>query len=403
MRPIRARVNAEILKWARLSAGYSQDEAARKILGTSIPSYQLARWELGEAQPTVKQLIKLARVYRRPVATFFLSERPGDVALPHDFRRLPGQVAGTYSPTLRQQIRAMEERRSIALELLSQLNDIPEPFPLHANIDYDPEALAIQIRRFLNVSFEEQLSWRDSQRYKPLREWRKHIESVGVLVFQIPDVQTSEMLGLSIAEPTLPVIAVNRKLRPNGRIFTLLHEFAHLALRHGGICDLDEFAPRRAEEQPVEIFCNRVAGAVLVPSSHFLSEPLVRQKGPGRSEWDEEELVALADRYSVSREVIIRRLLVFERTTEAFYRRKRGEYAEQIESLEAKKTEGFESPARKVVSTLGPAFVGLVLESYSKGAITLSDVSSYLGTRLKHLPKIERALGAASVEARSIE
>ena len=74
------------------------------------------------------------------------------------------------------------------------------------------------------------------------------------------------MLGFSFAEPVLPVIAVNRKVRPNGQIFTLLHEFVHLMLRQSSICDIDEEPPRPPEEQRIEVFCNRVAGAALVPA-----------------------------------------------------------------------------------------------------------------------------------------
>jgi DNA-directed RNA polymerase specialized sigma subunit len=37
--------------------------------------------------------------------------------------------------------------------------------------------------------------------------------------------------------------------------------------------------------------------------------------------------------------------------------------------------------------------VRLVLQSYYQDRITLSDVSEYLGVRLKHLSKIEQAVG----------
>jgi Zn-dependent peptidase ImmA (M78 family) len=42
-----------------------------------------------------------------------------------------------------------------------------------------------------------------------------------------------------------------------GRIFTLLHELAHIALNDGGICDLDDNLRRNASAQ-IEAYCNRV-------------------------------------------------------------------------------------------------------------------------------------------------
>ena len=41
---------------------------------------------------------------------------------------------------------------------------------------------------------------------------------------------------------------------------------------------------------------------------------------------------------------------------------------------------------------LGKQFIRIVLGAYHQEAITSSEVSDYLGTRLKHLPKIERAV-----------
>jgi Zn-dependent peptidase ImmA (M78 family)/DNA-binding XRE family transcriptional regulator len=289
MASIKANVTPELLSWARRSAGYALEEAAKKI--NNISAEKLAAWEEGTDQPTVKQLYKIAEVYKRPVGTFFLSELPQDFTIPRDFRRLPGEVAGVYSPALRRQIRLAEERREAALELFEDLGEEPPAFPLAATLDDDPDELASRIREALGVNPAEQFSWRDPQRYKPFRQWRTRIENLGALIFQVTGVETQEMLGFSLAEPVLPVIAVNRKIRnPNGRIFTLLHEFVHLMLRQSSICDIDEEEPRPPEEQRIEVFCNRVAGAALVPAEILLREEIVSRYPAARREWDEEDI-----------------------------------------------------------------------------------------------------------------
>ena len=56
------------------------------------------------------------------------------------------------------------------------------------------------------------------------------------------------------------------------------------------------------------------------------------------------------------------------------------------------KAGGYESQSSKAVNINGPAFVRLVLENYYQERITLSDVSSYLNVRVKHLPRIEQAV-----------
>ena len=166
MASIKANVTPELLTWARRSAGYALEEAAKKINNISVE--KLAAWEEGIDQPTVKQLYKLAEVYKRPVGTFFLSELPQDFTIPRDFRRLPGEVAGVYSPALRRQIRLAEERREAALELYEDLREDPPTFPLAATLNDDPDELARRIRDALGVDPVEQFSWRDPQRYKPL-------------------------------------------------------------------------------------------------------------------------------------------------------------------------------------------------------------------------------------------
>jgi Zn-dependent peptidase ImmA (M78 family)/DNA-binding XRE family transcriptional regulator len=391
MASIKANVTPELLSWARRSAGYTLEEAAKKI--NNISAEKLAAWEEGTDQPTVKQLYKVAEVYKRPVGTFFLSELPQDFTIPRDFRRLPGEVAGVYSPALRRQIRLAEERREAALELFEDLGEEPPVFPLAATLDDDPDELASRIREALGVHPAEQFSWRDPQRYKPFRQWRTRIEDLGVLIFQVTGVETQEMLGLSLAEPVLPVIAVNRKIRnPNGRIFTLLHEFVHLMLRQSSICDIDEEEPRPPEEQRIEVFCNRVAGAALVPAEILLGEEIVSRHPAARREWDEEDVKTLALRFSVSREVIVRRLLIAGRTTEQFYKRKREEYRQPPAAGDGEQAGGPENRAVRALSTLGTSFITLILESHHQGHLTLSQVSGLIGERVKWVPEIERRM-----------
>ena len=51
----KANINPDVLVWARQTAGYSIEEAARKI-GTS--SAILEAWESGDKKPTLNQLRK---------------------------------------------------------------------------------------------------------------------------------------------------------------------------------------------------------------------------------------------------------------------------------------------------------------------------------------------------------
>src|SRR5207245_2446351 len=75
-------------------------------------------------------------------------------------------------------------------------------------------------------------------------------------------------------------------------------------------------------EQAIEIFCNHAAGAALVPSGSLLKAQTVLAHGES-PEWEDEEIEILAHTYSVTVEVLVRRLLTLRLTTKTFYEKKR--------------------------------------------------------------------------------
>ena len=380
---IEALVNPDLLRWARRSAGLEVEVAAKKV---PVDPARLETWEGGLARPTVKQLRKLARAYKRPLALFYLSEVPGDFSPMRDYRRLPGQVAGLQSPELRYEIRRALSRREIALELVESARGVPRRFVLECELGQDPDEVAALFRAGLGVTLENQFAWRPG--YDSLNRWRTAVEHLDVLVFQLTDVDSSETRGFSLSEHPLPVIALNVKDQPSARTFTLLHELTHLALRKGGLCDLDGHSARPPEELTTEVFANMVAGATLMPREALLSEPAVRSQG-GPESWEDDQLKSLSDRYGVSREAMLRRLLVLGRTTERFYRAKRDQYQREYEEWFGNREPGFAPPYRTAISSAGPVFVQIVLANYHQENITASDVADFLDVKLKHLARIE--------------
>jgi Zn-dependent peptidase ImmA (M78 family) len=161
---------------------------------------------------------------------------------------------------------------------------------VHLELNADTERAGAELRKILGVTFEAQRKWRNPR--ASYNAWRASLERVGILVFQVTGVRLSEMLGFSLSDRPLPAIGVNRKLQPNGRTFTLLHEFVHVLLERSGICDIDESAQRRPEERRPEVFCNAVAVAALVPRDALLTHTLVRASPAGRHDWSEDARVS---------------------------------------------------------------------------------------------------------------
>ena len=191
---------------------------------------------------------------------------------------------------------------------------------------------------------------------------------------------------------------VNRKDVYPRRTFSLLHELAHLMLRQSGVSEVNVDAPRPAADAQIEVFCNHVAAATLMPRVAFLAEPLVAQR-PGIQDWSDDAIEVLSLTYNTSREGIVRRLLTFGRVTPEFYNGKRAQYAAEFRAQrqrerEARGNDGIpRNMPRETIADFGRPFVRAVIENYHQDRITLSEVSGYLGVKVRHIPVIESQVG----------
>ncbi len=398
MRSGRANISKPVLRWARVQAGYSQEDARRK-LQVKIERYQAWENDNEDLKPTIKQLRKIAKLYKRPVSLFYLTDPPQGFQPMRDFRRLPGDGLRSYSPALLYGMELAQQRRNLALELYQDVGEEIGEFGMRASLEDDPETLGARIRRDLGITFSDQVQWRRYDALGPFKAWRRALEDLNILVFQMGSVDREEVSGFALAENYLPIVAVNRKDVPNRRTFSLLHEFVHILLKLSGASDLDVDARRPPEEHRVEIFCNRVAAATLMPSEQVLGLASVQAHAGHSTDWHDAEISEASDLFGVSREAFVRRLLTLGRTTRAFYETKRKQYrAEFLDNLEKRQKQYRESerkfrknPPQDVFVELGRPYVRLVLDGVRHDLLTLNEASGYLGNlRIRHFPKLEQ-------------
>jgi Zn-dependent peptidase ImmA (M78 family)/transcriptional regulator with XRE-family HTH domain len=397
MAHIEALVKPHMLKWIREKSGFDLFSAARRI---GIKPERLQEWEAGSRKPTIKQAIKMAEIYKRPLSLFYLNEPPKDfhVAM-KDFRTLPPGLPGTYSPALLLEHRSAVSRRNLVMDLLDESTSSDFPFLGKVSLESDPEQVGQNLRQLLNIDWKTQKKWKYES--EALNCWRESIENLNVLVFhtnhQGNTVELEEARGFSISEPRFPVIVLNSRDSNSGRIFTLLHELVHLMLNEGGVCDCREHAAGGQMRQ-VEIFCNHTAGAVLVPGDVLMKHEVViehRARGK-RFQWEDGEIEVLSSDFSVSNEVLLRRLLIFGLTSERFYQSKRKEYLERWERIKKEgQKKGHPPHYRMKLRQLGKPFARTVFTAYYDRKITLSDVMDYIGVKTSVLKKMEVAAYSA--------
>lgn len=385
-----ALVEPALLVWARKSLNLDVRAAAKRA---GVAPERIDEWEHGVASPTVAQLRTLADVYKRPLAVFFLPAAPKEFAAMKDFRSAAS--ATKQSPELTYAIRLAHERRNVALDLATDIDFTPPTVSLHATLDEDADAVGARARALLGVAVGEQLRWASAG--VAFAAWRTAFESAGILVFETRDVELDETRGFALPTVPLPVVGINGTDAVNGRIFTLFHELVHIALRAGGLCDLHDAGT--SANAGVEAFCNRVAAAALLPRDALVGEPELASRGP-RATYDDEELLSLANRYSVSREALLRRLVDLGKASNAFYQERRRDYAARFKAsqrkakAEAKAEERDGGPLPHVLTLKynGRLFSRIVLSAYQREAITAADAWDYLKLRPKHFDRLQAEL-----------
>jgi Zn-dependent peptidase ImmA (M78 family) len=137
-----------------------------------------------------------------------------------------------------------------------------------------------------------------------------------ILVFQASHVSVTDMRA-ALPDKFAPIALLNSKDAESAKIFTMIHEVAHLLLGTstltGGTSDDFEPTPNDA----IEKFCNRFASEVLMPR-----EDIIRRVPRNWKNNDDEVLWNLAKTYCVSRSVVAYRLVECDLATATYLRDK---------------------------------------------------------------------------------
>ena len=257
-----APVNPEVVRWARERAGIAQEDLATKFK-------KLADWERGQAQPTLKQLERLAHAVHVPFGYLFLSEPPDEPLPIADFRTVVDTGNAKASPDLIDTFYSMQRRQAWLHEHLIEIEADPLPFVASARLADDPDAIGREMRCVFGLDdgwAAGVRTWQDA-----VNELRRMIEQIGVMAVINGVVgnnthrrlSVDEFRGFALASRYAPLIFVNGTDAKSAQMFTLAHELAHIWLGKGGLSGFENLSPGGTD---VENWCSRAAAEFLVPS-----------------------------------------------------------------------------------------------------------------------------------------
>jgi Zn-dependent peptidase ImmA (M78 family) len=160
---------------------------------------------------------------------------------------------------------------------------------------------------------------------------------------------------------------------------------AHILFKTGGVdTRLDDYIDYLDDDSKlIEIYCNKFAGEFLVPKEDFENHIIDK-------DLDEKIFSDLATLYSVSREVILRKLLDMGKIERSYYLEKSREWIEQAKEAKKKKTNGKEGNYfNNIKAYLGKNYINLVFENLYQNKISRKSAADYLDIKVTHLPNLE--------------
>ena len=386
------KISNSVLVWARTSIGYTIDEIAHKM---NVKPEKINAWENGTASPTYTQLENLAyKVFKRPLAVFFRAEPPKEAPIKKDFRNLTSSEITHLSTEMRLVLRKAKRLQNLVREMNKENETELAYKKFKVSIKDNPVTAANRFREFLGLKIEEQKKWNPNNSFDHFKEY---IEKIGVYVFQF-QMPFEEARAFSLTDD-VPIVVLNTEDAKNGRIFSLFHEVCHILFNIGGVFKDKESNNLKGEYEAIEDFCNRFAVSLLIPEDLFKKD--IDFSNQRLQDWSEKDLEKFSRLYSVSNEVILRKLVDLNLASKTFYftkkkfwdmeLRNRKEFILQKQKqklLEEGRTRGGIPIDIKTVMEKGKPYISKVLDSYEKGRLTYGDVSEYLEVKLDHLPKI---------------
>ncbi len=389
----RAIVTPNILRWARESSKMSIEEVAQKI---KVKEEKIEFWETGQNYPTIKQLEKISKLYRRPISVFFLPEPPDDFQTLRDFRKNTNKK--DYSTALTFILRDIQSKQVWLSDFLKENGEEELQFIGRYNIKSDIETIANDIKKTLNIdkTIDEQ---------NILKYWVEKIEEKRIFVSLSSNIHShlkidvNEVKGFAVTDKYAPFIFVNSADSKNSQLFTLIHELVHLWINSSGVSAFD-YTDFRNQNQlnnydPIEVFCNKVTAEILMPNNDIINS--IRKNNI--TNITTETIEKIAKHFRVSKLAMSVRLLNLKLIS-------KNQYNQFSKIFKEKYEEYLENEANKPKSKGGPnyyilkirknskAFTAFIYGYYKSGRITGSEANKLLDIKVSNFKKLEQFLYA---------
>lgn len=338
--------------------------------------------------PTIQQAKKIAKCLHIPFAAMYMNRN--DIKLKsipsiRNFRTVlnPDNIDDSL---LNLTIIDLLTERDFLIEAKKELGINSELFCPKVPESNSPKIWADKIRQYFSLDLKAQYDFSNARQF--YLYLRSKIEKKGIFIQCFKGLEVESIRGIAIYDNIMPVIGINNKDRHPGKIFSILHEIVHIYKRQSSFCNemYNNFSMQKEEA-----FCNAVAGEVLVPTEAIqtiLNDEKIEHI------FDMQNIEILAKRFSVSREVIIRRLYDMKEINQKQYELFNDIINKECEdNSEKKQTTRKKSTSKTAVRNMSKAIIDstsseickVLYEGYCEQIYDEIYISEYLGLNVDHV------------------
>lgn len=258
-------VSKDVLKWVENQSGIQG-------FPPTVNEY-LSEWLSDKKKPTYNQLVKVSKATGIPFGYFFLRKPPVEDLSIVEYRTVDSVELLNPSRNLIDIMKSMEAIQDWmhaylgeTLEKCTYVGAMKGQTNIRLFAEYVCKILSLES------------NWRDgcSSATDLFKIIRNAISNAGTIVMLngVVGNNTHRLLNIhefrafAMVDEIAPLIFINNNDSENGKLFSLVHEFAHICLGENSF--FNELIINDSKTRRTEILCNAVAAEVLVPTEGFV-------------------------------------------------------------------------------------------------------------------------------------
>ena len=263
------------LKYYRLKNAMSKKELAEQV---SVSPMAISNYENGKRKPDMDMLKRMAMILGVRVSDF-LAVRDEKLVFCHGEFRKNSTLSVAQQDYVRESVEEYFNRFMTIVEILGGevLPKAPDTGVLRLSGDSESDAQAL--RKHLNLAVDG-----------PIDDLVEILENKGVLVY-VCEIDNDKFSGMNGFVNGCPYIVINKKMSPERKRSTIVHELSHLMFKWPG--DMDD--------RIIEELSTAISGAFLFPKTDAIRELGVRRTAVSK------DMLLVAQEYGISMYLLVKR------------------------------------------------------------------------------------------------